>query len=198
MAVVTLPTTPRPASIAWEQTDFGGVQQSSLGGTAQRVNRMGNRWKAAITLPPMEATDANTWAAALSKGLRLGVAFQVTQPGVTIGSPGTPLVFGASQAGYDLDIDGLVPGYQIGVGRWLSVTTGGQRYLYQAAAAATAGASGRATVEIEPMIRVSPADNSPVDLVTPHIEGLLEVPQGWQIDTDWLVRGFAFAISETR
>lgn len=197
MAVVELPSSPRPV-LAWEPVDFGGTQQGALGGAAQRVNRLGNRWRAKAAVPAMESEEAMEWAATLTRALRLGAALAIVQPGVSVGSPGVPRVFGAGQTGAELNVDGLVPGYTVGAGRWLNVITGGRRYLYLAAQAASAGASGRATLAIEPLLRAVPADNDVVELAAPAIEGLLELPTAFQIDTDWIARGFSFTIVEYR
>lgn len=198
MAAVTLPSSPASRAIGWELIDFGGNQQGPLGGSTQRVNRLGNRWQCTVTMPPMTAAQAREWSAKLTSGLRNGAIWYIPQPSLTIGSPGSPLVFGAGQAGNSLNIDGLVPGYTISIGQWLSISTAGVAYLYQVAATTSAGASGRASVEIEPALRTSPADNNFVFLATPLVEGLLEGPPGWQIDVDHLVHGFQFTIMEAR
>lgn len=196
--MITLPDSPHPAAISWELVDFGGTSTSSLGGSAQRINRLGNRWKVGVTMPPLTEAQAREWASALTRGLRQGVAWKLSQPGFVTGSPGTPLVAGASQLGDTLNLDGLNAGYVIRAGQWLSILTGGQRYLYQSVNNVRVPSTGIVALEIEPSLRVSPADNDPVEFAAPLIEGLLEAAPGWRIDTDHIARGFSFVIAETR
>lgn len=197
MALVSLPSTPGPVSIAWSLVDFGGTLAGPLGGTAQRVNRLGNRWRITVTMPLMTAAQAREWAAALVSGLRNGVSMELLQPGSTTGSPGTVLVAGADQSGTDLDVDGMNPGYPVRASQWLNVLTGGRRYLYMSAANVSAGAGGTATLAIEPPLRAAPADNDPVELGAPVIEGLLAEPPSWGFDPSLLASGFTFTIEES-
>lgn len=194
--MITLPSTPGPRSMTWSLVEFGGVQQGPLGGSAQRVNRLGSRWRCEIELPPMTPADARIWAAALSRGLREGVSWAVRQVGTPNGSPGPVLVAGAGQAGASLAVDGGTRGYVARAGQWCSIQTGGRRYLHQIAAPVQFSSSGTATLELEPLLRRSPADNAAVELAAPVIEGLLDGPPGWTIDAGRLVRGLTFAIEE--
>lgn len=197
MALVALPTTPSPAAISWELIDFGGTMQGPLGGSAQRINRLGSRWRYEVVMPPMVMADARKWAAALSRGLREGVSYEVLQPTTPAGVPGSVLINGGSQAGDSIVVDGGRAGYSVYAGQWLSILTGGRRYLYQAAAYVKL-AGGAGTIEIEPPLRATPADNDPITFAAPMIEGLLSGPPGWSIDVDRVARGITFAIEEVR
>lgn len=197
MALVALPSTPSPAAISWELVDFGGTQQGPLGGAAQRVNRLGNRWRYTVTMPPMTMTDARIWTAALTRGLRNGVSYQVLQPDTPTGTTGTPLVNGAGQTGAAIVVDSARAGYSVAAGQWLSILTGGRRYLYMAAAYVKL-AGGAGTIQIDPPLRATPADNDPVELAAPVIEGLLSAAPGWGVDVDQVARGIAFTIEEVR
>ena len=192
--MIILPSYPGPRQISWSLTDFGGNQLGVLGGSAQRVNRLGARWRCEVELPPMNPADARIWTAALSRGLREGVSWKIRQPETPTGSPGAVLVNGAGQAGGVLIVDGGTPGHVVKAGQWASILTGGRRYLYQIAA--TARLSGSVTLQLEPLLRRVPADNDPVELGAPVIEGLLESAPGWTIDAGRLVQGFAFVIEE--
>lgn len=198
MALVELPTSPKPRAVRWSAIDFGGTLSGAVGGTAQRINRLGNRWRLEVDLPPMTVADARVWAAALSRGLRNGVSLLVPQPDTPTGAAGSVLINGASQAGDSIVVDGGTPGYQVKAGQWLNVTTSGSAYLYMAQASSRLGASGDGTIEIEPPLRAVPADNDPVNLSAPVIEGLLQTGPGWEIDVSRLVRGFSFTIEEAR
>lgn len=198
MALVVLPASPGPRAVAWEPVDFGGTLRGPLGGSAQRVNRLGNRWKVQVTMPVMRPALAREWAGALTSGLRNGVSWKIRQVTTPTGSPGTVLVNGASQSGLSLICDGFNPGYAVRGGQWLNVTTGGNRYLYQSVSTVIGDGSGDATLAIEPALRAEPADNDPVELAVPYIDGLLVTPPGWSIDADRIARGFSFGIEEIR
>jgi hypothetical protein len=198
MSVTALPDYPAPTALAWELIDFGNTQQGPLGGAAQRVNRLGGRWRCAVTLPPMRLADAREWAAALTRGLRNGVSWQICEPEEAPRIPGAVLVNGGTQAGNALIVDGGTAGYVAKVGQWASILTGGQRYLYQLAASTQLSGTGTGTLQLEPALRVQPADNDPVELGAPLIEGLIAAPPGWSIDANRLVNGFSFVIEESR
>jgi hypothetical protein len=180
----------------WDYVDFGNNQQGALGGSAQRINRLGNRWRLSFEMPPLKPEQAREWSAALVRGRRQGVRFGVLQPGHNTGAPGVVLVAGAGQAGAELDVDGATVGYVAKAGAWASINTGGRRYLHQIAQSVQFSETGTATLQIEPLLRVIPADNAPVELAAPQIEGLLAGVPAWGIDVDYLTRGFSFAIEE--
>lgn len=194
--MIALPSSPGPQAVGFSLVDFGKVQQGALGGSAQRINRLGARWRVEVQLPPMTPADARIWAAALTRGLREGVSWKLRQVTTPTGSPGAVLVNGAGQAGGALIVDGGAAGYVAKAGQFASILTGGRRYLHQLAASTQLSGTGTGTLQIEPLLRVSPADNSPVELGAPVIEGLLSTPPGWTIDAGRLVRGFSFVIEE--
>lgn len=194
---VALPSRPGPSRLDWSLIDFGGTQGGVLGGSSQRVNRLGNRWRCEVTLPPMAPALAREWAVALVQGRREGVSLKVREVTTPAGAPGAVLVSGAGQAGFELDVDGGTPGHSIKAGKWLSILTGGRRYLHQVSATLQLSATGTGTLAIEPALRTIPADNAPVELAVPIIEGLLADAPSWTIDESRLVRGFTFAIEES-
>lgn len=198
MTAVTLPASPGPRSLSWELVDFGGTLQGPLGGMAQRVNRLGNRWRLRVEMPVMTAKQAREWSALLIQGMRLGVLLPIVQPGTATGTPGSPLVNGGAQTGTSLIVDGLTPAYGYRRGQFLSVTTGSRRHAYMLTASGVAAVGGTATFSIEPPLRVSPTDNDVVELDLPWIEGLLAEPPTWGFEPDKLARGFGFAIEEAR
>lgn len=196
MALVSLPSSPGPQVLDWYEIDFGGTLRGPLGGTAQRINRLGNRWGMTFRCPAMSFADAREWSAALSLGLKNGVSCRVRQPGLNTGSPGTVLVAGAGQSGFALDVDGMNPGYPVRRGQWMSLLTGGRRYLYLSGDHVAADGSGTATLALTTALRAEPADNDPVTLGAPVIEGLLVERPGWSLDPRALAGGFTFTIEE--
>lgn len=189
--------TGRVAEVEFELVDFGGTLSGALGGADQRLNRLGNRWRMTVTLARLTAAEADAWAVDLARGLRTGVRMRVPEPGMPSGSPGTVLVAGAGQAGSTLSVDGGTVGHVIRKGKWLSILTGGRRYLHKVAAPLQLGTGGAGTIEIEPLLRVTPADNAVVELAVPIIEGLIE-PVPWSIDVRRIAEGVSFTIREAR
>jgi len=197
MAVILLPERPASAKLEWEMIDFGGTLSSPLGGSDQRLNRPGMRRKAIVTLPAMDVAQAMEWSTQLELAIQFGAAWRIRQPGFSVGSPGTVLVAGGAQAGYSLAVDGLRVGYTWRRGQYASVLTGGVRYLYKIAATART-ANGAGALALTTPLRATPADNSPVELARPVIEGLLAGLSTGSTDPDHLARGFSFAIAERR
>lgn len=197
MAAITLPDSPGPRNVEWELVDFGGILAGALGGPDQRVNRLGNRWRAVVEMPPLTSKQAREWSAALVKGVRLGVLWEIVQPGFSSGVPGRPLVAGPDQSGWGLEADTFTPGYVWRPGQFMSVITSGQRYLYQFSEAGRVETDGTATLPIEPALRVSPADDDTIEVVRPVMQGLIAAPS-WSYDIDKLGRGFSFTITESR
>lgn len=195
---MSLTDLPRVASgVEWEMVDFGGTLTGPLGGADQRVNRLGNRWRMVITLPPMRPAEAEAWAVDLARGLRTGVRMVVPEPDMPAGSPGPVQVNGAGQAGGTLSIDSGTPGHVIRKGKWFSILSAGRRYLHKVAAPLQLDGAGAGIVQLEPLLRVVPADNALVELALPMIEGLIERPS-WAIDSRRIAEGVTFAIREAR
>lgn len=192
---ITLPTSPGAADLTARLIDFGGEISSALGAGAVRVNRLGNRWAFDVRTPPLAGAQARAWCAALASARTAGALFALTQPGLDVGSPGTPLVKGAGQTGSVLVIDGLASSYGLRAGQWISLISGGRRYVHQVAADVTA-VSGEASVPITPMLRVSPADNATVEVAAPMVEGFLGGAEvSWTVDAAGHA-GLGFTITE--
>lgn len=109
----------------------------------------------------------------LLKAKTQGLRIDFPLCGVDQGSPGSPRIKGANQAGDDIDMDGFTAGYVMREGYWFSIYTNSQHYLYNAAADATADGSGNITVPVVPWLRRPPADNDVVYVQQPMIEGLV-------------------------
>jgi len=198
MAVVELPAFPAPMACPITPIDFGGVQESPLGGAAQRVNRLGNRWQVQVTLPAMPAALARPWERALNKALQRGALWAIRQPGLVAGTPGSSLVNGAAQKGNALAIDGLNPGYTFRDAQFFSVIIGGRRYVYQVDGPQRVDATSAISLAIDPALRVSPADNDVVEIGKPYLEGHLGDFSTGTIDTAHICRGISFTIREAR
>jgi len=117
-------------------------------------------------------------------------------PALDTGATGVPLVNGAAQSGTSLIIDGLTPYYVIRNRQWLTVTTAGRLYAYRAKGETIANGSGQATVTLATMLRAVHANNDPVEIAAPRIEGFATVPEGaWTTSTAGHV-SLSFTIEE--
>lgn len=143
------------------------VHTSPLSGYVQTVGLTGARWTAQITFSGQSPANAATIEAFIVslKGQqnRLNL-YNLARPSVNGTGNGTPLVAGADQTGSSITTDGwansetvLKAGDMIGIGGELKMVT----------ADVTSNASGEATINFEPAIRTSPADNSAVDITAP-------------------------------
>lgn len=194
---VTLPTTPVPRSITPRLITARADLRSAFGGSTQRISRTGSRWAYDVELPPMTAASALAWITALSETDTC--ILNIPEPGITIGSPGTPLVNGGSQTGSSLVTDGWTASYVIPQGKWLSVSVSSLLYLHVTTAAVTANGSGQATLSVFPPLRASPADNAALNVNPAKIEGFLNLgDSAYGISVNRLVEGFAFSIEERK
>jgi len=192
---ITLPSSPAPRAISPHLISRRRDLEPTFGGPTTRVQRLGSKWAIDFDLPPMRYADAMAWIAALTRAEGDTVMIDVPQPGFETGSPGTPLVNGASQAGSFIDLDGF-GAYTAKAGQFFSVIISSQRYLYQVAVDRVAAAGVMTDLAISPMIRRSPADNAVVEFATPKIEGFLSGREtGWTVDVARTV-GISFTITE--
>ena len=196
---ILLPTDPVPQSWTPRVLDWGGELTPVLGGEVQRLNRLGDRLAVDVVLTPtQDAVAAQAYIARLRRARRDGALMAWPQLNLVIGNPGSPSVDGGGQAGSQLAIKGLTPGYAIREGQFFSLVTNGCRYVHMVTAALTVPASGLATLPIEPMLRVSPSNHDVIEFAAPKIEGLVSgLDRGWTVDIAGTV-GLAFTITEQR
>ena len=146
-----------------------GVTMAPFSGVQQVQEHSGAWWEATLELPRMGRDAAMIWQAWL-RSLRgpagtflMGIPRQVTPRGSTRVTPGVPQVDGGSQTGLTLAIKtglGTVAGYLL-AGDWFSLGTGSNRRLHQVVGDVNLVA-GKATMEIWPRLRATPANNDTV------------------------------------
>lgn len=194
--MIELPAGVVPNAITLALVDRGGFQGDAV---MLRVDRLGNRYRASVGLPPIRNRDkGRVVVSRLIRAKTEGIRIKLPLCGVDQGSPGAPLVNGAGQAGSSIDIDGLRPGYGVSEGFWFNIVTGGQYYLYNAAAPTTANADGEMTLTFAPPLRKPPADNDAVQLQRPMIEGVvIGDEQAWNYSLAHHI-GIGFEIMEAR
>lgn len=170
---ITLPTPRLPQSATPRLMNMGSWQG---GGADQFVERLGTRWALDVQMPRLRPEpDGRVFGAALANAHASGdtVLWPWPQPGLDLGTPGTPRVNGANQAGKVLVADGFTAGYVPRAGQFFSIVSGGRRYLHQIAADVTANGSGQASLQLTTRLRVPPADNAVLEFGAPFIEGKL-------------------------
>jgi hypothetical protein len=154
--------------------DFGGTLTPPLGGSAQRLNRLGSRY--AITYAVDFDTDEEfrRFAQRLRRAKREGARVRFPQVGIAIGAPSSPLVDGATAGGTSLPLKELSPYYAVREGQFLSIIVDGQRYVHSVDAEAIANADGEVELTITPELRISLVGDEEVEMAVVYIEGLLD------------------------
>lgn len=181
--MITLPTDPAPNDAQASMIDFGANLRGALGAATVRVDRPGNRFRAAISYPLMTPSEARVFVSRLLRAKASFVRMPWPLLGISQGSPGSPVVNGAGQAGMSIALRNLTPAYQFQEGFWLSLLGGGRHYLHNVTSAVTANGSGLATVSIVPALRFPFPDGAAVSVAQPMIDGFVD-GQG----TEWAVR----------
>lgn len=184
---VLLPSSPAPREITPRLITARNELSPAFGGAVQRINRKGSRYAIDFVMPPMTYAESMAWIDLQSEDQTVIMA--IPQPGVEPGAAtGPTAVKGAGQAGSVLVVDGFAPGFAVQKGVWLSVATGGQRWLHRVAADVTASGVGEASLPLQTMLRQSPSDNAVVNLDVGYIEGYAKVAEdAWTVGPDRLV-----------
>lgn len=176
--------------------EFGGLLTPALGGPVQRIDRLGSRWAFAFETASMPVEPAGRqWAARLARAKREGALLRITQPGLVIGTPGTPVVATNIASGRLVGLSGLTAGYVVREGQWISLVVGGQRYADQVTTAATASGSGTVTLQLQNLLRVPLAGGEVVEIASPKVEGWIEGDFGWDVPKSRMAR-FGFTVRE--
>jgi hypothetical protein len=192
---IALPSTPAPTTAVPRLLDFGILVTPPMGGPAQRVNRIGNRFAVDFTMPTLRAPNDRVFVSRLLRGLSEGILIPFPQA-IDEGAPGAPAVDGAAQQGSTIKLKGFAVGYAVREGQFFSIIFGGRRYLHSATGDAAADGSGRMTLGIAPMLRVSPNDGATCEVAQPMIEGFLSGnAQEWTFRTDRLT-DVGFTVTE--
>jgi hypothetical protein len=178
---ITLGTLPRLTTYSMRVVSAANDLRPAFGGPVQRLARNGSRFALEVKVPAMSAAGCGIELIAdLVRGETETIVAPVPDY-VPVASYGTPLVNGAGQLGSSLVVDGLTAGVVIAKGKFLSLVTGGQRYVHMVTAQTTANGSGQATLPIWPMLRVATTDNAVVELAAPKIEGFIAPGQEWSV-----------------
>ena len=201
---LSLPTASGIASVRLIAKNVVGISESPFTLTQQVFRHQGQRWEADITLPPMSRDDAEEWASFLLRLRGRTGTFLLGDPanamprgsaGVT---PGAPVVDGAGQTGDFLSAKGLpveVNGY-LKAGDYIQIGAASTARLHKVLQDVNSNASGEATLNLWPQVRVAPANEAPI--VVTNAQGnfrLASSDTGWSIATNRLY-GITFGAVE--
>ncbi len=190
---IAIPTLPK-CNVTFKYIGNFTDLKPSFGGKHQRINRLGDRFSIEVAARPMSYDQGAGLVVLLNKGLSQKVIFKVPQA-MAVGTPGSPKVASAGQAGSTLTINGLTNGYQFKPGQYFSIVSNGVRYLHQVASA-TVASGNTCVADIVPMLRISPNLNDVIEVIEPRIEGfLIGNSNNWTVDQCHSI-GLTFGIEE--
>lgn len=124
------------------------------------------------------------------------VILPMHQPGFVLPTVGAITVNAAASAGKTLAVAGLPTSLALAAGQYLSVSTGGQWYLYALAADSPAGSANR-TLSLTSAKRAAHATGHAVALSPAMIEGWIVEGREISVDTARLY-GFSISVREAR
>jgi hypothetical protein len=170
----------------------------TMGGPTVRVGRLGDRFSMAFTARSMFYQQALYFISSLNMGMSDKVRMPLPQgTDGYVGSPGTPVVNGAGQAGRNITMRGFSPGYVAEQGQFFNIVSAGVYALYQCTSTQTADGSGNLILPILPIIRIPPSDGDACEFDPPYIEGFLSGnQQSWTLNMAQAV-GLNFTILES-
>lgn len=199
MAVIELPDWVVPNNTVPYLRDFGGVLTPFLGGPEQRINRLGTRFGARLTLPPMRTRDqALIIHSRLIQAKSDRLIMEWHQPDFDTGVPGDVKVSAVVTSGTTLPLKGMSAGYVVKEGQFLSIIHASRRYLHFFTSDGTVGGGGTLTASIWPMLRTNLSVDDAVEISPPRIEGLVSPGDelSWQIAVERLA-SFSFTVAES-
>lgn len=201
---LTAPTTVEASSVEFGVTDVVALNVSPLSFSTQAVRHQGQQLSMIVKIPPMNREEFEEWSSFLQRlrgmyGTFLyGIPNSATARGSASSAPGTPVVKGASQTGYTLEIDGApnsATGY-LKMGDYVGLGTGATATFHKVLEDANSDGSGNVTLNVYPDLRTSPADNETV--VVANAKGVFRRAENvlhWSLDVA-AVYGIAFPIIE--
>lgn len=176
MTVISTPTI--SASTLDMELERGDIPIELMDGSEVIVTAQKAIWRLSYPLTIMDETAARAWFGALVQLAKIENQIQFTP--VDYDGPGTgysganPLVQGASQTGTSLVCDGVSNSTAIVLAGDLMTVNGEFKMI---TADATSDGSGNVTLNFEPQLRASPANNATVEIQSPLITMRLENPR---------------------
>lgn len=194
MVAVSLPSSPAPRDINPRVVEAYNELRTAKGTNVQRVYRGGAHYAVDYTMPPMRSETARAWRRLFTQG---EVIMRVPQPGLVTGTPGLALVATEAPSGSVLPLKGLTAHAYLQEGRLLSIETDGRHYLYAISANCVVASDGTVSVPLEIMLQTAHAEDDPVNLVDPVIQGFATVADdAHRAEVPGIVPGMQFTIEE--
>lgn len=169
---ITLPSTPAPNGVQVSLVDFGGVQRPFLGGPTIRVNRLGLRFAARVTLPPMRSdAEGLVMVSRLIQARSSELLLDCPLVDGSFTATGLPKVKTAASGGTSLAIKNMTPGVSVGEGRIFHIMHGGRPWLHMLTALITADVAGEAVATLWPPMRTAVSVDDAVSFDAPKMQG---------------------------
>lgn len=172
--------------------------QPATGGPRMPVDRPGDHWALEIDIGTLRTTCGQALMADIVRGRSQPVAIQIPEPGIDKGAPGAVVIDGAGQSGEALDVKGGTPGAVLRKGWFISLFTAGHWFAHMVAETVVLDVAGKATVTVWPMLRTPHADNDPVAVVNPMIEGFVIEGGDYGVRRPYIVRPGTILIEENQ
>ena len=175
---LSLPTNATPNQVTVDMQYVVAANASIFTREAQAYKHQGEQWVMEFSLPQLTRAEAMEWIAFRNKLRGSYGTFLMGDPSGRLprgATGGSPLVAGAGQVGYELDIDGCtadVTGWLL-KGDYFQLGTGLTARLHQLVDDADTDGSGATTLHFVPAIITAPADNAA--LVVTAAKGLFRL-----------------------
>ena len=168
--LIDMPATPVAAEIEWMLDQPSQTNRSEFngqGGGRTNILAGGSRWSAKVTMPTvLSERQFRPWRSFLARVRGRANTFRVVAvEGPQIAMHCTVVVDGADQKGYALKTRGWLRGLQMLDGMFLTV---GDHLLVVAGDTAIAGADGKLTIAVEPLIPGNLPDGAAVEVHRPY------------------------------
>ena len=186
---LALPSSPIPSGCTIRMETVQGAIVSPYSGARQVLDWGGALWSMTLAFPRMDHQDAQAFLAFLTALHGTSGTFAYGDPygqkarGSAADIPGTPLVRGANQVGYAINIDGLpadTNGYLL-AGDYIGLGSGLGERMHKVLTDADSDAQGRATLDIWPPID-RPADNAAVKVAAARSVWRLTAGAEWSVE----------------
>lgn len=171
--LINLPDSACIASVVMTLTSVSSVTESPFTLEQQAFKWPGQRWSASVDIPPTRnRAIASDWMSFFARlegrygNFLMGDPSAKAPRGV---ATGTPIVSGASQIGNTLNTSGWsnnITGILL-KGDFIQIGTGANSRLHMIVEDANSNGSGQAALVIQPALRGSPANGTPINVSNP-------------------------------
>lgn len=169
---ITLPSSPAPNGVRVIPLDFGSVQKPFLGGPSIRVNRLGKRFGARVTLPPLRSdAEGLIFVSRLLQAREDEMLLDCPLVDGNFAPMGASKVKVAASGGTTLQIKGMSVGASAGEGRIFHIMHGGRPWVHMLKGDIVADGAGDAVANIWPPLRTAISVNDLISFDAPKMQG---------------------------